>query len=108
MEVGNTYLNAFLANSWLVVLTSVPIVQFCTTSLPYYTRSTSVDVLLGSQVKYLLYLRYFFAFNVFEFLIIISAGLAFFHLLSNPNDHSANIEAELKNMAADDEDLGVD
>lgn len=108
MEVGNTHLNAFLANSWLIVLCSIPIVQYCTQSFPIYTRNTSVQVIFGSQIRYLQFFRYFWSYKIWNFIILIFAFLTMFYLFARPNDHSANIEAQIKSMSEDDTDLGVD
>ena len=109
MEIGNTYLNAFLANSWLIVLSSVPIVQFCVQSFPYYTRNTSADILLGTQVRWLQFFYYFWSFEVFIFLILFCAFVSMMHILSNPFNIAANIENQLKAMATKEDDgLGLD
>jgi LMBR1 domain-containing protein 1 len=43
MEVGKTKMSAFLANSWVILLCSVPTVQFCVDAFPLYARETQVD-----------------------------------------------------------------
>jgi LMBR1 domain-containing protein 1 len=107
MEVGNTYLNGFLANTWIICLTTMPCVQFCVAAFPIYTRSSSVNVLLGSQVKYLKFFRWFWVYPVFTIMILLFAGITAGFLMNNPNDRGAEIEADLKRMAEDEEDLNV-
>jgi hypothetical protein len=51
MEVGNTLMNAFLFNTWIIVLCSVPAVQFCVQAFPIYTADTQASVMFGSQVR---------------------------------------------------------
>ena len=52
MEVGNTYLNGFLANSWIILVCSVPCVSFCASAFPVYSRNTAFNNLFGSQIRY--------------------------------------------------------
>lgn len=107
MEVGNTYLNGFLANTWIITLCTMPCVQFCVAAFPIYTRSASVDTLLGSQVKYLKFFRYFWKYPVFTGITLLFAGLTAAILTNNPTDRGAEVEAELKRMQEDEEGLGV-
>jgi hypothetical protein len=51
MEIRKTLMNAFLVNTWLVLLCSVPTVQFSVTAFPIYARFTEVDLLFGAQVQ---------------------------------------------------------
>lgn len=51
MEIGNTLMNAFLFNTWIILLTAVPAVQFCVDSFPIYTSDTQASVMFGSQVS---------------------------------------------------------
>merc|ERR1712173_358963 len=50
MEPNGTHMSSFLVNTWLLLITSLPAVQFCTISFPEFARNTSVDLLFGSQV----------------------------------------------------------
>lgn len=136
MEVGKTYLNGFLANSWIILVCSVrhthtstancllshfvlacfvcfvfvqvPCVQFCATAFPYYSRNTSVSSLFGTQIRYLQFFRYFFIFNVFVIMMICFAGVTAAYLSMNPIDRSKDVEAQLAAMSENDDDLGVD
>jgi len=53
MEIGKTKMNAFLANTWVLLLCSVPTVQFCVKAFPIYARETSIDMLFGTQIEYM-------------------------------------------------------
>jgi hypothetical protein len=55
MEIRKTLMNAFLVNTWLVLLCSVPTVQFSVTAFPIYARFTEVDLLFGAQVQHLVF-----------------------------------------------------
>jgi hypothetical protein len=43
MELHKTYMNAFLVNTWVILLCSVPAVQFCAWAFPIYARYTDVN-----------------------------------------------------------------
>ena len=51
MEIGNTLMNAFLFNTWIILLCSVPAVQFCVQAFPIYTGDTQASVMFGTQVR---------------------------------------------------------
>jgi hypothetical protein len=51
MEVNNTLMNAFLINTWFILLISVPLVQFSAFAFPIYVRYTSINMLFGVQTK---------------------------------------------------------
>jgi len=58
MKVNATYMNSFLFNLGLVLLCSLPIVQFCTIAFSYYARFTNVNQIFGVQIKYLKFFQY--------------------------------------------------
>jgi len=98
MEVNNTLMNAFLANTWVILLTAIPCVQFCARAFPVYARETSVDMLFGTQVQNLKFFEYFWRNNVFIYIIVILNGLTLIWLLIAPNDKSAEIDRILDTM----------
>jgi LMBR1 domain-containing protein 1 len=51
MEINNTLMNAFLVNTWFMLLVSVPTVQFSAFAFPIYVRYTAIDMLFGVQVR---------------------------------------------------------
>jgi LMBR1 domain-containing protein 1 len=98
MEIDNTLMNAFLANTWVIVVCIVPIVQFCVRAFPVYARFTSADLLIGTQAQHLKFFRYFWENNVF---IYIMLAFSFFTLISMcvwPKDRGAEIESELERL----------
>lgn len=99
MELKNTYMNAFLANTWVILLCSIPCVQFCATAFPIYTRYTDIDILFGTQIKNLKFLRYFYAYDVFIFILIIVAFLSLLYFIARPNDQAKKIEKILEEIA---------
>jgi len=101
MEIGNTMMNAFLANTWVILLCSIPTVQFCTMAFPIYARYTSIDMMFGTQIKYLPWFKYFWENNVFIFVIVILNVLTLIYLCACPRDRGREVQAQLDAMAAD-------
>ena len=61
MEPGKTLMNSFMFNTGLVLLCTLPAVQFCTDAFSQYVRLTDADSLFGTQFKYLEFFRYFWS-----------------------------------------------
>ncbi|GMI32230.1 hypothetical protein TeGR_g10311, partial [Tetraparma gracilis] len=53
MKVNGTYMNSFLFNLLLILLCSLPVVQFSTIAFADYARFTNVNQIFGVQIKYL-------------------------------------------------------
>lgn len=99
MEVGNTLMNAFLFNTWIILLTSVPAVQFCITAFPIYAKNTQADVMFGTQIQYLDFFRYFFMNNVFIIAMLVICGITILILTVCPTNKAEQIEATLDRIA---------
>jgi len=99
MELGNTLMNAFLVNTWIILVCAIPTVQFCTQAFPIYTRFTQVDLLFGTQIKYLRFFKYFFANDVFIFGMLILFFISVIWLTVRPKDTAAQIEAKINKVA---------
>jgi len=96
MELHNTMMNAFLANTWVILLMSVPTVQFCTMAFPIYARFTDIDMLFGTQIKYLEFFRYFWVNHVFLYAILAFVLLSGIYLAARPRDASKKVEEDIK------------
>lgn len=105
MEVGNTLMNAFLVNTWIILLCSVPTVQFCAIAFPEYAALTEIDMIFGTQIQYLEFLSYFWQNNVFIYAILALNGLTLIWLLIQPRDVAAEVERELDALANEKEGL---
>jgi len=99
MEVNGTLMNAFLANTWVILLCSIPCVQFCVRAFPVYANNTDIDMLFGVQAQYVQFFKYFWQNNVFIYMIVILSGLTLFWLIASPNDKGAQIEKQLEEMS---------
>lgn len=99
LELHNTMMNAFLANCWVLLLCSIPTVQFCTLAFPEYARYTDVNMIFGTQIQYLQFFRYFWLNSVFIITLLVLVGLSVVYLLARPRDKAAEIDRELKAIA---------
>jgi len=104
MELNNTMMNAFLFNTWLILLCSLPIVQFCVTAFPIYARDTSVDVMLGTQARYLQFFKYFFDQNVFVFALLAVAFLSFVLMMAFPKNRAEQAELRIRRAERGEDD----
>ena len=50
MRIGNTMMSSMLFNVWMLLLTALAIVQFCSSAFSSYARLTAVDMIFGVQV----------------------------------------------------------
>lgn len=101
MEVNNTMMNAFLFNTWLLLLCSLPVLQFCSTSFPEYARDTDADIIF-LQVQYLEFFSYFFAENVFVIILLSILGVTIAVTWMCPKNKALEIEKKTRRIAAGD------
>lgn len=85
MEVGKTYMNAFLANVWILLLCIFPLIQFITTAFPLYARYTAVEAIFGNQIRYLKGFSVFWKNNIFIIMMLAIFVLAVPVFLICPN-----------------------
>lgn len=65
MVVGKTYMSSFMFNLALVLLCSLPVVQFCTEAFADYARFTTVRQLFGVQISNLQFFSLFWNNKIF-------------------------------------------
>ena len=59
LEPGKTLLNGLIFNVALILLCTLPVVQFCTMAFASYARYTDASTIFGTQFMYLRFFRYF-------------------------------------------------
>jgi len=106
MELGKTLMNSFLANTWVILLCSVPIVQFVTFAFPLYARYTAVDLLFGTQIKYLEFFRWFWLNHFFLWWILCIVVITIVFLSLCPVDVSKDIDKKLLSIAKLQDETG--
>jgi LMBR1 domain-containing protein 1 len=77
------------------MLCSIPTVQFCVQAFPVYARYTDVDMLFGTQIRYLPVFDWFWDNNVFVIALCALSGLTFLYMMAFPNDKGKNVEKQL-------------
>jgi len=90
MKVNGTYMNSFLFNLGLILLCSLPVVQFSTIAFSDYARFTNVNQIFGVQIKYLQFFSYFWTTNAFIYAILGMAVLSSVYLMCKPRDTPAD------------------
>jgi len=98
MEYQNTLMNSLLANTWLILLSSVVVVQFCALAFPVYARNTQIDLLFGTQIRFLQFFHYFFANNVFIWALLCFVIISACWLFLCPKNEANRIEGELQDI----------
>jgi len=97
MKVNGTYMNSFLFNLGIVLLCSIPVVQFSTIAFADYARFTNVNQIFGVQVKYLRFFKYFWTTNAFIYAILAMALVSTAYFSCKPRDNPASA-SELKDQ----------
>ncbi|GKT36977.1 LIMR family protein DDB_G0293610 [Aduncisulcus paluster] len=92
MEVGNTTMNSMLFNMALMLFSSFSVVQFLNNAFSSYTQVTSAQMIFGTSVSNLLYLRYFFQYA--DFVLYGVAFITLIYLIMRPHDKSSELELE--------------
>ena len=89
MRVGETMMNSFLFNVWLLLLCAVACVQFVYAAFQAYASLTAAELLLGLQVRNLLGLSVFFRNNLFIYAMVGVSALSLLYLCAFPKDKPA-------------------
>jgi LMBR1 domain-containing protein 1 len=106
MELNNTMMNAFLFNTWIVLLISLPTLQFSATAFPVYARLTQVNLIFGVQIRYLKFFTYFFSTSAFIIAMLVIVVLTTSVMGACPRDRALAIDRKIKDIATgkDDDD----
>mmetsp|Transcript_4613 Transcript_4613/g.6310 ORF Transcript_4613/g.6310 Transcript_4613/m.6310 type:complete len:548 (-) Transcript_4613:238-1881(-) len=90
MKKGKTYMSSFLFNIALILLCSLPVVQFCVDAFSDYARYSTVYQVFGTQIRYLKFFKWFWTNNVFVYAFLVISLLTSLYLACRPRDTSAN------------------
>ena len=104
MKKDGTYMNAFLFNVTLILLSSCSITQFCADCLEDYVAFTDVNMIFNVQIRYLKFFKYFYKYHIFQYILFAIFIISLLYLLFRPSDninkvikHSTNIENNFEN-----------
>lgn len=90
MVPGKTLMNSFLFNVGLILLTTLPVVHFCTIAFATYARLTEAANIFGTQVQHMEFFRYFWASNAFIIAMLVIFGLSLIYFWFRPSDRMHN------------------
>ncbi|KAK2980000.1 hypothetical protein RJ640_020026 [Escallonia rubra] len=77
MKWGATLMNSFLFNVGLILLSSISVIQFCSTAFAYYAQATAAQEIFSHTLQSLRGIKYLYKYNVFQIAFIVLAGLTF-------------------------------
>jgi len=60
MQPNETLMNSFMFNIILILMSSVAIIMFITSNFEEFVRFSDISLMFGSQVKNLVFFKYFF------------------------------------------------
>lgn len=92
MKVGRTFMNSFLFNLFLLMLSTPAIVHFIVDIFEAYLRGTSISFIFTSLVKRMSFFKWFYESKFFYYIYLIMAGLTLIYLLLKPNNDRYNIK----------------
>ena len=92
MKVNETYMSSFLFNIIILLICTLPIVEFSTRAFAEYARFTSSYQFFGVQIQYLSFFAWFNSNNVFVYIIVCVGGLSGLYFTCRPKDKPADSE----------------
>ncbi|ETW07913.1 hypothetical protein H310_02320 [Aphanomyces invadans] len=98
MEYNGTYMNSFLFNLALILLCCIPVVQFSNQAFSDYVRLTTIQTMMGIQLRYMKGFSVFWVHNVFLYAILAIVLLTTLYLAVRPRDTSSKTDAIRKKI----------
>ncbi|GIQ89394.1 LMBR1-like membrane protein, partial [Kipferlia bialata] len=95
MQQGKTFLNSFLFNVGLMLLSSLAVVEFCATAFSTYFKDSTVDLLFNNTLDNLAYVHYFFDYASYVMLGFAVLTLLILVLFPGKGKHEDQIESDL-------------
>jgi len=92
MKVNKTYMSSFMFNVGLILLCALPVVQFCTIAFSDYARYTNIYQVMGTQVYYMKFFKWFWRNNVFIIAFLSIFGLSSLYLICKPREVESSLE----------------
>ena len=86
MKKDGTYMNSFLFNVTLILLSSCSITQFCADCLEDYVAFTDINMIFNIQIRYLKFFKFFYNYNIFQYILFAIFIISLIYLLIRPSD----------------------
>ncbi|KAM3140194.1 hypothetical protein pb186bvf_007747 [Paramecium bursaria] len=99
MKINETWMNSFLFNIALILLSSVALTHFSTIVFSQYTRFTTIGLMFGIQIKHLVMMSWAFENRVFEIALFswsLLCALYFLIMSCRKSDEMKQIEDRKK------------
>ncbi|GAX12705.1 LMBR1 domain-containing protein 1 [Fistulifera solaris] len=93
MIPGKTYMSSFMFNTALVLLCSLPVVQFCQDAFADYAAFTDIRQIFGVQAQNLKFFSFFWQKNVFVYIFFCLNIMTLVYLGCKPKDQAASGQA---------------
>lgn len=92
MLVGRTFINSFLFNLMLVMLTTPAIIHFIIELFEAYLRGTSAAFIFTGLVRKMKWFKWFYETKLFFYVYLGFAFLSLVYLLCKPNNDRYNVK----------------
>lgn len=87
-------MNSLLFNTCLILLSSISVTHFCSRAFREYVSMTDIDIIFGTQIRYLKFFKYFYTYNIFIYGVFSLFIISFIYLLIRPNDR-VSLESQI-------------
>ena len=101
MKVNETYMSSFLFNIIVLLICTLPIVEFSTRAFAEYALFTSSYQFFGVQIQYLSFFAWFNSNNIFVYIIVCIGGLSGLYFTFRSKDKPADSEDIRKVISGD-------
>lgn len=92
MKVGRTFMNSFLFNLMMIMLTAPAIIHFIIEIFEAYMRGTSAAFIFTGLIRRMKWFKWFYETKLFFYLYLGFALLSLIYLLCKPNNDRYNIK----------------
>lgn len=92
MEMGKTFINSFLFNLAIILICTIPVINFCTSAFDGYARYTDAYFIFDIQIRHLYFFTIFLNNKVFTWILLLSACVKLPMLLFRPRDVKPSTE----------------
>ena len=98
MKENGTYMNTFIFNVSLILLSSCSITQFCSDCLEDYVAFTDINMIFNIQIKYLKFFRVFYKYHLFQYIMFAIFLISLIYLLLRPSDNINRVLNKKENL----------
>ena len=91
MIPGKTYVNSFMFNLAIILICTIPVIQFCASAFADYARFTDVYSIFNIQITYLNFYSKFYKNRVFVWMLLVSAIIHIISCILWPRDRASSV-----------------